>query len=108
MRRDVLAALALVGLAAGAAMVWPDEPPLPAVPGLTPETSAPGTWAGSHSPFAATAPASLPVPPAPAAVPRAVLSREVAPGVHVTPLGVPPGTTPRPAGPGPDDSEPEN
>ncbi len=37
-----------------------------------------------------------------------VLSTLVAPGVHITPLSVPAGTEPMPAGPGPDDSEPEN
>jgi hypothetical protein len=36
------------------------------------------------------------------------LSTMVAPGVHVTPLSVPPGTNPMPAGPTAHDSEPEN
>jgi hypothetical protein len=36
------------------------------------------------------------------------LSTEISPGVHITPLSVPPGTTPEPAGPREGDSEPEN
>jgi hypothetical protein len=35
-------------------------------------------------------------------------STEISPGVHITPLSVPPGTTPEPAGPREGDSEPEN
>lgn len=41
-------------------------------------------------------------------LPAASPSTMVAPGVHITPLGVPPGTTPIPAGPKSHDSEPEN
>jgi hypothetical protein len=48
----------------------------------------------------AAAPSASPVPPA--------LSTMVAPGVHITPLSVPPGTVPLPAGPTANDSEPEN
>jgi hypothetical protein len=39
---------------------------------------------------------------------RPPLSIQIAPGVHITPLSVPPGTTPEPAGPRDGDSEPEN
>lgn len=46
-------------------------------------------------------PAPLPTAPAP-------VSTMVAPGVHVTPMSVPPGTGPMPAGPRAHDSEPEN
>lgn len=60
-----------------------------------------------------TAPAEPSVPAAPspevsspASTPP--LSTMVAPGMHITPLGVPPGTTPNPAGPGANDTEPEN
>ena len=38
----------------------------------------------------------------------APLSVTVAPGVHITPMSVPPGTVPKPAGPTSHDSEPEN
>jgi hypothetical protein len=48
--------------------------------------------------------AVAPSPPSPAPP----LSTMVAPGVHVTPLSVPPGTVPQPAGPSANDSEPEN
>jgi hypothetical protein len=55
-----------------------------------------------------------PAPPAAASVPAPAarvapsLSTMVAPGVYVTPLTVPPGTEPTPAGPREHDSEPEN
>jgi len=101
----MLAALALVGLAAGVATVWPDEAPPAAPPAAT---GVPRAWAGSDSPFAAAAPVPAPAPAQPPPVPPASLSREVAPGVHVTPMGVPAGTAPRPAGPTAEDSEPEN
>ena len=51
--------------------------------------------------------ASAVAPPLPPAQP-APLSTMVAPGVHITPLSVPPGTVPEPAGPSERDSEPEN
>jgi hypothetical protein len=47
-------------------------------------------------------------PSQPPAASSAALSVTVAPGVHITPLSVPPGTVPKPAGPTPHDSEPEN
>ena len=47
-------------------------------------------------------------PSQPPAAPSAPLSVTVAPGVHITPMSVPPGTVPKPAGPTPHDSEPEN
>lgn len=50
-------------------------------------------------------PLALPALPA---LPAPPVSAEIAPGVHVTPLSVPPGTLPVPAGPRADDSEPEN
>ncbi len=48
------------------------------------------------------------VQPAPQPTFPAPLSTLVAPGIHVTPLSVPPDTVPTPAGPGSHDSEPEN
>jgi len=53
------------------------------------------------APAAASAAAQVPTPPA-------ALSTLVAPGVHVTPLSVPAGTEPAPAGARAHDSEPEN
>jgi hypothetical protein len=50
--------------------------------------------------------ASAVAPPLPPTQPP--LSTMVAPGVHVTPLSVPPGTEPVPAGPRAHDSEAEN
>jgi hypothetical protein len=77
-------------------------PTRPAPPDLPP-VSAPATVAPTALPPHATPALAVPaVPAAPA------WSTEVAPGVHVTAIGAPPGTTPVPAGPQPDDSEPEN
>ena len=44
----------------------------------------------------------------PLAQPPQPLSTMIAPGVHITPLNVPPSTVPVPAGPSDHDSEPEN
>ena len=60
------------------------------------------------SPAALAQPQPLAAPPAPATPATPPLSRMVAPGVHVTPLGVPHGAVPLPAGPNETDSEPEN
>jgi hypothetical protein len=46
--------------------------------------------------------------PPPSRPAQPALSTEVSPGVHITPLSVPAGTTPDPAGPREGDSEPEN
>jgi hypothetical protein len=91
---------------------------------LTPRDSAPAPKAQSPS-FATarvapqpTEPITPAVPPAPAPAPslpaashaptQPPLSTMIAPGVHVTPLSVPPGTVPQPAGPSERDSESEN
>lgn len=58
-------------------------------------------------PTASAAPAVVTAPQAQAMASPA-WSTTVAPGVHVTPLSVPTGTVPVPAGPRPQDSEPEN
>lgn len=79
--------------------------PPPAARAAPTETLAPAqTLAPAATPLpAATDPlASM---PALAARARSIM---VAPGVHITPLSVPPGTVPMPAGPGANDSEPEN
>lgn len=61
------------------------------------------------SALAAPAAAPLVENPSQVAAPSgAPLSVTVAPGVHITPLSVPPGTLPQPAGPTARDSEPEN
>jgi hypothetical protein len=70
----------------------------PAVMAVRP---APPVEAIAPAPEAASAPA-----PSPPLLPA--LSTMVAPGVHVTPLSVPPGTEPVAAGPRAHDSEPEN
>jgi hypothetical protein len=62
-------------------------------------------------PIASRAPpaTAAPNPPAATRAPtQPPLSTMVAPGVHITPLSVPPGTVPAPAGPTERDSEPEN
>lgn len=69
----------------------PASPPQQAVVQVQSEATA--TGAPSHA-------EREPSPPA--------LSVQVAPGVHVTPIGVPDGGVPMPAGPHADDSEPEN
>lgn len=91
---------------------------------LTPRDPAPAPQAQSPS-FATarltpqpTEPITPAAPPAPAPAPslpaasqvqtQPPLSTMVAPGVHVTPLSVPPGTVPQPAGPSERDSESEN
>ncbi len=68
------------------------------------------------APPPAVAPAPQPLPAPPAAAPIALpptpatppVSTMVAPGVHVTPMGVPNGAAPMPAAPDETDSEPEN
>jgi hypothetical protein len=74
----------------------------------------------SHAPVAAVRPSPPPMtvmapsvaPAASAAAPAApaepALSTMIEPGVHVTPLSVPPHTVPMPAGPRDHDTEPEN
>jgi hypothetical protein len=81
-----------------------------ASPNTPPDATAPDERAAAVTAIEPPAPASA----APAAQIQASpltatpLSTMVAPGVHVTPLGVPPGTQPVPAGPKAEDSEPEN
>lgn len=92
-----VAAVSVIGWTA-----WPDPPQPLAVP-----EPAKTTWGASLSPFEAPAPESLVQPPPPL-LPTSPLSTQVAPGVHITPLSVPTGTVPVPAGPSPNDSEPQN
>lgn len=62
----------------------------------------------SVTPAGAVVPSSAPPRQASVTPHAAAVSTMVSPGVHITPLSVPPGTQPTPAGPSPYDSEPEN
>ena len=123
-RRALGAALVVAGTLAGAVATLSDGsrlPPLhePVVVRVAPSAA---NAAATASPFLPSpmphAAQPLPAPAAAAAIPVGsaapqmpvppVLSRQIAPGVHITPLSVPPGTTPEPAGPHAGDSEPEN
>jgi hypothetical protein len=107
------AAVALVALA----IWWAALSPVDHEP-IARHTPAPPLMAARSvpAPAATTVPAAAPLPAAarpvasapalPALAPP--LSTMVAPGVHITPLSVPPGTVPVPAGPSERDSEPEN
>jgi hypothetical protein len=90
-------AAALGALAATAAWWVTTTPAADEVPVVARATAAPSL--GRVLAVVEAPPVPLPAPP---------VSAEIAPGVHVTPLSVPPGTLPVPAGPRPDDSEPEN
>lgn len=81
------------------------EPVVPHKP-ATPPIAQPAPVPAAPLAPAAPAVAVAPIPPSP--VPAPALSTMVAPGVHITPLMVPPGTVPAPAGPRDSDSEPEN
>lgn len=110
-------------IAALAGLAWWRMTPEP-VERATLVVQEPPGWGAAPSPFGAaavpTAAAPLPSPvastasvapaplPAPGPASPAPLSILVAPGVHLTPMSVPPGTLPMPAGPQPHDSEPEN
>ncbi len=76
-------------------------PVTPVARALPPSVASPASVA---QPLPPAAPATI-APTAPATQP---LSTMVAPGVHVTPLGVPQGAVPLPATPDETDSEPEN
>jgi hypothetical protein len=103
------AVLALVVLALSWVASRPDDretvvlrTPPPVAP--RPAPAAPETVAPAAPPLPA-APRPVAASPAPATPP---LSTMVAPGVHITPLSVPPGRAPLPSGPRENDSEPEN
>jgi hypothetical protein len=107
-----LASAALLTLLAG--IVWwsaltpVDHEPIVVRAPVTPVARAapPPAAAPAPQPLRSTPPAPpVEATPAPTTPP---LSTMVAPGVHVTPLGVPHGTVPMPAGPNETDSEPEN
>jgi hypothetical protein len=105
------ALLALLALAIWWSVLTPvDHDPIvvraPIAPPATPMTrAAPAPAANPMSTPLAPPPAAPPAPATPATPP---LSTLVAPGMHVTPLGVPHGAVPIPAGPNETDSEPEN
>jgi len=119
--RRLLLAAAAAGALAGV-LGWALAPQ--AVERAVVTVQPPPGWGGSASPFSpaitprpaapASALRSMPVPvplppqPAPSTPLSAPLSTQVAPGVHLTPMGLPPGAVPLPAGPQPHDSEPEN
>jgi hypothetical protein len=89
---------------------WAALAPAEPEPVAQPAAPQPATVARAVPP-ANTSPTALPTAPSPQATqhaPEPPLSTMVEPGVHVTPLSVPPGTRPMPAGPSEDDSEPEN
>jgi hypothetical protein len=107
--------IALVGgvvAAVPACVVWSTtpvvlDPPLPAhpAPSVATSVSLPAFSLMAvpvETTDAVEAPASVPAQPA------AALSTEVSPGVHVTPIGLPPNGMPKPASPRVEDSEPEN
>ncbi len=74
-----------------------------------PAAARPASTAAPASPLVTPAPLATAVPAAvSSAAPVVLLSTQVAPGVHVTPMSVPPGSVPMPAGPSETDSEPEN
>lgn len=103
----------LVAVALSGWLTWPSddsiEPPVPQpavrLVAAVPQTSGPITPAAVAEPPVAGLPAAG-SPPSRQEQPA--LSTEVSPGVHITPLSVPAGTTPDPAGPRDGDSEPEN
>lgn len=107
----------VVGAAAALALSvtwWFSDAGPPARRGAPRAASLPSSAEGARrdAPVSAlAAPAAAPPvenPSQVAAPSGAALSVTVAPGVHITPMSVPPGTLPKPAGPTPNDSEPEN
>ncbi len=82
------------------------EPVAPRTPAAPPVAAQPAPAPAAATSLAPAAP-QVAVAPTPVAPPPS-LSTMVAPGVHVTPLSVPRGAVPVPAGPGANDSEPEN
>jgi hypothetical protein len=102
------------------AVVATAEAPVERPPAARPAATAVATLGPAAGPAAGPVVVTAVAPlPAPAAAPGAdparaaqlaapAWSTEVVPGVHVTAIGVPPGTEPVPAGPSADDSEPEN
>lgn len=104
--------LALAAVAIGVAIAgWPDEPPARAsAPPVRPVQAAQVRHAATSAPAVPDATSAAVASPValPEVETQKPLSTMVAPGVHVTPLSVPAGTSPQPAGPRPEDSEPEN
>jgi hypothetical protein len=104
-------AVALVATITAVAVWWialapvAPEPIVPRVSNATAAAPPAATSVRAHvappSPVAASAAAS-------STAPKPALSTMVAPGVHITPLSVPGGTDPVPAGPRAHDSEAEN
>jgi hypothetical protein len=109
-----LAAAALAALVA-VAVWWAVFTPVDREPvALHTTASQPQVTRAVPAPADTVAPAAAPLVAAPnkaasspTLAPRP-LSSLSAPGVHITPLSVPPGTVPLPAGPSERDSEPEN
>jgi hypothetical protein len=107
---------AAVALTFVAVIVWwaALTPPAPAPPAASPSYAAVRMAPQPAQPMEPTQRITPPAQPAitasspPAASPTQPLSTMIAPGVHVTPLSVPPGTVPQPAGPSERDSESEN
>jgi len=107
-RRGIVVALASAGLLCLIwwMTAWPTDEGSPPV---VAQERAAATRPLDLGPASATAPtASIPAPAAAWLPTPPPISTMVAPGVHITPLSVPPGAAVMPAGPGPDDSEPEN
>lgn len=119
-RAGVMLAAVVAGAAIGAALHTADSPvdresaavhapiaqaPLPKAQPVerTPRPMVPVALSAAPSPPAAPLLAPQAMPPQPPG-----LSTMIAPNVHITPLGVPPGMPVEPAGPRPDDSESEN
>jgi hypothetical protein len=109
-RRAGAGALVLA-VALGGWRMWPDDD------GIEPSVhqpvrligAAPLTGSGLHATVTeAPAAEQQAVEPAPSRREEPALSVQISPGVHITPLSVPPGSTPEPAGPRAEDSEPEN
>ena len=110
-RWQLAAALALAALATWrVAVTAADHEPIARQPPAPPPVAA----LSVPAPAATMPPAAAPLPAAASAAASSSalapppLSTMVAPGVHITPLSVPPGTPPVPAGPREADSEPEN
>jgi hypothetical protein len=114
-RPSVMVAAAVIGAFAGVLWTSVDGVGASSVPASN--TTRPLAQSARSTP-ASVSPAGLPVPavearsrPAASTSPQGAassLSTQVAPNVHVTPIGVAPGQAPQPAGPREHDSEPEN
>jgi hypothetical protein len=112
-QRRWIGAAAACAVALAGAIWWAAVTPLARDDAIVPRAPRSASSPGPASVIASVVPSpsadagAAPQAPLPSPPPT-VLSTMVAPGVHVTPLGVPPGTEPVPAGPRPHDSEPEN